>query len=76
MPDDSCDPPQVPKKIRELISLLEKEGFQDRGGKGSHRNFSKGSVDITVSGKAGADAKRYQETQVEKAIERSKNEKA
>lgn len=71
-----CDSLHVPKKIRELISLLEKEGFQNRGGKGSHRNFSKGRVNITISGNAGADAKRYQEAQVEKAIERSRNEQA
>jgi predicted RNA binding protein YcfA (HicA-like mRNA interferase family) len=76
MRHNPCDFPLVTKKVRELISLLGKEGFQNRGGKGSHRNFSKGRVNITVSGKTGADAKRYQEAQVEKAIERSKNEQA
>jgi predicted RNA binding protein YcfA (HicA-like mRNA interferase family) len=29
----------MPPKIRELIADLEKAGFADRGGKGSHRNF-------------------------------------
>ena len=29
----------MPPKIRELISDLERSGFIDRGGKGSHRNF-------------------------------------
>jgi predicted RNA binding protein YcfA (HicA-like mRNA interferase family) len=29
----------VPPKIRELIADLEKAGFVDRGGKGSHRNY-------------------------------------
>lgn len=66
----------MPLKVRELIARLEKAGFADRGGKGSHRNFSKGTVNVTISGKTGADAKHYQEKQVEKAIERSKNEKA
>ena len=66
----------MPVKVSELISRLVKAGFSDRGGKGSHRNFSKGAVNVTVSGKTGADAKHYQEKQVEKAIQRSKNEKA
>jgi len=29
----------MPKKIRELIQMLKKAGFVNRGGKGSHRNF-------------------------------------
>jgi predicted RNA binding protein YcfA (HicA-like mRNA interferase family) len=55
----------MPCKVRELINLLEKNGFINRGGKGSHRNFShpKG-VRITVSGSPGDDAKRYQEKAV------------
>ncbi|MDP4648051.1 MAG: type II toxin-antitoxin system HicA family toxin, partial [Akkermansiaceae bacterium] len=64
------------RKIRQLIADLQKAGFIDRGGKGSHRNFCKGSVRVTVSGKAGDDVKRYQENQVLKAIERSENEEA
>jgi len=28
----------MPPKIRELIAELERNGFTDRGGKGSHRN--------------------------------------
>lgn len=28
-----------PRKIRELIRDLEKAGFVNRGGKGSHRNY-------------------------------------
>ena len=49
----------MPPKIRELIKQLEKAGFKDRGGKGSHRNFihSKG-IAITISGKLGVDAKK------------------
>ena len=29
----------MPPKIRELMAELEKAGFVNRGGKGSHRNF-------------------------------------
>jgi len=34
----------MPKKIRELISMLEKFGFANRGGKDSHRNFLQNSI--------------------------------
>ncbi len=59
----------MPKKIRELIRDLKKAGFVDRGGKGSHRNFThaRGSK-ITLSGNPSQDAKRYQERDVEKAV--------
>ena len=59
----------MPPKIRELISQLQTAGFENRGGKGSHRNFThqKGSR-ITVSGKAGDDAKPYQIKAVKKAV--------
>jgi len=59
----------VPKKIRELIRELKKAGFVDRGGKGSHRNFthSRGAK-ITLSGNPSHDAKRYQERDVAKAV--------
>ncbi|MDA3874806.1 MAG: type II toxin-antitoxin system HicA family toxin [Kiritimatiellae bacterium] len=60
----------MPKKVRELLSELKRAGFVDRGGKGSHRNFThpKG-LKITISGKASQDAKRYQEREVEKALQ-------
>ncbi|MCK5097856.1 MAG: type II toxin-antitoxin system HicA family toxin, partial [Desulfobacteraceae bacterium] len=29
----------MPRKIKQLIKELEKAGFINRGGKGSHRNF-------------------------------------
>lgn len=53
-----------------MIRDLEKVGFVDRGGKGSHRNFKhmKG-IKITISGNPGGDAKRYQERDVAKAVE-------
>jgi predicted RNA binding protein YcfA (HicA-like mRNA interferase family) len=59
----------MPRKIRELIGDLERAGFINHGGKGSHRNFKhpKG-VKITISGKPGQDAKRYQERELLKAI--------
>ncbi|HIJ23830.1 MAG: type II toxin-antitoxin system HicA family toxin [Gammaproteobacteria bacterium] len=60
----------MPKKIRELIRELEKAGFQNRGGKGSHRNYLHPSGTIlTISGKTGSDAKPYQEKMVSKKIE-------
>lgn len=57
-------------KVRELIEQLEKAGFQNRGGKGSHRNFvhPRGGRPVTISGKVGDDAKRYQERAVAKAL--------
>ena len=60
----------MPRKIRELIGDLEKAGFVNRGGKGSHRNYEhpKGAR-ITISGKLGDDAKPYQEREVKKKIQ-------
>lgn len=65
----------MPPKIRQLISQLERAGFENRGGKGSHRNFvhPKVSRPITISGKLGADAKKYQERAVQRAIEDSES---
>lgn len=64
----------MPKKIRELISELEKAGFVNRGGKGSHRNFVHPTVmkPVVISGNPGDDAKKYQERAVTAAIEESK----
>ena len=63
----------MPRKVRELIAELESAGFENRGGKGSHRNFVHAEVDkpITISGKLGDDAKKYQERAVRRAIEES-----
>jgi len=59
----------MPKKIRQLIKDLNKAGFVNRGGKGSHRNFThtKGTK-ITLSGNASHDAKCYQERDVKQAV--------
>ena len=64
----------VPQKIRELIAALERAGFVNRGGKGSHRNFihPKISKPITISGALGEDAKQYQIRAVQRCIEESK----
>jgi len=63
----------MPRKLKQLIQELEKAGFINRGGKGSHRNLihPKG-VAITISGKLGDDAKQYQEKEVQLKIKRSK----
>ncbi len=63
----------MPRKIRELISRLEAAGFLRRSGKGSHRNYCKGSVRVTISGNLGDDAKPYQERQVDRSIAEGNN---
>ncbi len=62
----------MPPKIKALIKQLEKAGFKNRGGKGSHRNFihPKGFA-VTISGKVGSDAKKYQEYEVARKIKES-----
>jgi len=64
----------MPPKVRELIAELEKEGFVNRGGKGSHRNFVHPNVSkpITISGRLGDDAKQYQVRAVRLALEELK----
>jgi len=64
----------MPPKVRELIAELERAGFIDRGGKGSHRNFvhPNASRPITVSGDPGDDAKPYQIRAVKRAKDESK----
>ncbi|QQO54250.1 MAG: type II toxin-antitoxin system HicA family toxin [Thiohalocapsa sp. PB-PSB1] len=60
----------MPRKIRELVRDLRRFGFVDRGGKGSHRNFEHPSgVRVTLSGNLGADAKPYQEREVQRKVE-------
>ncbi len=62
----------MPKKIRELKSMLHRAGFTQipKRGKGSHSVWAhplyNGS--ITLSGKDGKDAQRYQEQDVKRAI--------
>ena len=63
----------MPRKVRQLIADLERAGFVNRGGKGSHRNFThpKGQR-VTVSGGTGDDAKHYQERDVRRALAAAK----
>lgn len=65
----------MPRKIRQLVTDLEKAGFINKGGKGSHRNYKhpKG-MRVTISGKIGDDAKPYQEKEVKIKIEESRDE--
>ena len=64
----------MPPKIRELIYDLERSGFRNRGGRGSHRNYVHPDTGrrVTLSGNLGADADRYQIQEVRRAIEESK----
>lgn len=64
----------MPPKIRTIIADLERAGFVNRGGKGSHRNFVHPNVSkpVTISGNPGDEAKRYQVRAVQLAIEESK----
>ena len=64
----------MPPKVRELIAELERNGFTNRGGKGSHRNFKhpKRKRPVTISGKPGDDAEKYQIRDVRNAIKEIK----
>ena len=63
----------MPPKIKQLIAELERNGFVNRGGKGSHRNYEHWTgIRITISGKSGSDAKKYQEKLVQEAIKEVK----
>ena len=62
----------MPRKIRLLIADLERAGFVNRGGKGSHRNCEHSNgMRVTLSGRTGGDALPYQEKQVRMRIEES-----
>ena len=64
----------MPRKIRELIRDLERAGFTNPGGKGSHRNFVYPSgAHATVSGREGDDARPYQEKHIAREIARSRH---
>jgi predicted RNA binding protein YcfA (HicA-like mRNA interferase family) len=61
----------MPKKIRELKQMLRRAGFEELPGKGSHTNWIHPlyAGKITISGKEGSDAKRYQEQEILGAIQ-------
>jgi predicted RNA binding protein YcfA (HicA-like mRNA interferase family) len=67
----------LPVTVRDLIAELEKAGFVNRGGKGSHRNFvhERCSRPLTISGGPGDDAKQYQIRAVRHAIRESRSER-
>lgn len=60
----------MPKKVRELKSLLLKARFTYRPGKGSHTVWSHPLLaeTITIAGKDGDDAKPYLEKEVQKRL--------
>jgi predicted RNA binding protein YcfA (HicA-like mRNA interferase family) len=60
----------MPRKIRQLISDLNRAGFELDRQKGSHRQFKHQAFSgiITLSGGDGDDAQRYQEKQIAQAI--------
>ena len=60
----------MPRKIRELIAELERAGFTERSGKGSHRIFIHKNCpfNIVLSGKSGAYALPYQEKAIKRAL--------
>jgi len=64
----------MPRKVRQLIADLERAGYVNRGGKGSHRNFThpKGRR-VTLSGSPGDEARHYQEQDVRRALEAVKD---
>jgi predicted RNA binding protein YcfA (HicA-like mRNA interferase family) len=68
----------MPKKIRELKSMLLQAGFElmPRRGKGSHAIYQYPGTTIRVNlpGKDGTDAKSYLEKQVRVAIKRTQDE--
>lgn len=66
----------MPPKIHQLIKELKNAGFKQTRSKGSHRRFEhKSGCNVTLSGKAGADAHHYQLAQVADAIAEVMNEK-
>ncbi|MEM6330763.1 MAG: type II toxin-antitoxin system HicA family toxin [Planctomycetota bacterium] len=65
----------MPQKTRDLVKKREAACFVNRGGKGSHRNYEHDTgVRVTVSGRLGDDAKRYQEREVEHKVAEVSNE--
>jgi predicted RNA binding protein YcfA (HicA-like mRNA interferase family) len=61
----------MPKKIRELKTMLLRSGFTCKSGKGSHTKWYHPLLDeiVALSGKDGNDAKFYQEKDVLQAIQ-------
>ncbi len=62
----------MPLKIRELKAALSRAGFEMRPGKGSHTVWVHPALsdEITMSGKDGADAQKYQIKYVRNALKK------
>ena len=62
----------MPKKIRELKSMLHKAGFAQRAGKGSHTIWSHPKLDdvVVLSGNDGEDAKPYQQRDIDLVLKK------
>lgn len=59
----------MPRKIHQLIADLKRAGFRFEPGKGSHRKYRHPSgVMAVLSGRAGDDAKHYQEKEISQKI--------
>jgi len=60
----------MPRKIRELKSMLQKAGFRCKPGKGSHTRWYHPRVPkpVVLSGKDGKDARPYQEEEVAEGL--------
>ena len=59
----------VPRKIRQLITDLERAHFRHVSTSGSHRKYRHPSgVTVILSGNSGSDAHHYQEKDVRRAI--------
>ena len=67
----------MPRKVRDIIKDLERAGFYlvKGQGKGDHRKYRHPALpgSLILDGKAGADAKPYQEKQLNNAISRIKS---
>ncbi|GJD20579.1 hypothetical protein RIVM261_055350 [Rivularia sp. IAM M-261] len=61
----------MPKKVRELKSILKQAGFTYKPAKGSHTKWKhpKLSTSVIIAGKDGDDAKSYLEKEVNEVLE-------
>ena len=64
----------MPQKVRQLKASLTKAGFVIRSGKGSHTVWHHPllRISVTISGKDGDDAEKYQVKEVQNALKRLK----
>ena len=62
----------MPKKIRELKKMLQKTGFQQVPGKGSHTNWVHPLYPgkVTISSRDGSDAKPDREKETKQAVQK------